>query len=255
LIGKLQNKYTYCEDSNLVEIIFKIIFRFIQKEPQKNISLLGKPPLVANIDLSGLDMSGLPLRYARINNCIASDTDFRKADLAQVSFDGTILENIMLDDAILSDSDFTAADILSIYVFDKFDTKTSGILKGKNARQWLFSNGAKVSPIDDLNPLMGKPWYEAAREVTRTLERKIAGTHQDISLSKGTKMAYRIFAKEFVNYLLNKEILERKVKSKTGPGWVVQVKPEYRELIKNFSQDGAIKPEIEPFFSKYLQEE
>jgi hypothetical protein len=49
--------------------------------------------------------------------------------------------------------------------------------------------------------------------------------------------------------------LEKKLKSKTGPGWVVQVNTEYRELIRNFSQDGAIKPEIEPFFSRYLMEE
>jgi hypothetical protein len=57
-----------------------------------------------------------------------------------------------------------------------------------------------------------------------------------------------------VDYLLNKEILEKKVKSKTGPGWVVQVNPEYRELIKKFSQDGTITPVIQPFFSQYLME-
>lgn len=254
IINNLQGKYIECNESNLLEIFFKIIYRFIQKDPQKNITLLGKPPTIRDIDLSGIDMSGLPLRYCNFINCIAGDTDFRKADITQAKFIGTILENIMFDDTVLNDTDFTKAEILSIYVFDKFNTKTLGIIKGKDARQWLFSNGAKVSPSDDLNPLMGQPWYEAAREVTRTLERRIAGTHQDISLSKGTHSGYRTFAKAFVDYLISKGILQKVVKSKTGPGWVVLVKTEYRELITEFSKSGIIMPEIESFFNRYLGE-
>jgi hypothetical protein len=99
---------------------------------------------------------------------------------------------------------------------------------------------------------MGRPWYEAAREVTRTLEHRIAGTHQDVSLSKGTKKEYRIFAKEFVSYLMAKKVLQNVTRSKTGPGMVVQVNPDDRDIIHDFSQRGIIPERIKPFFDKYL---
>jgi hypothetical protein len=102
---------------------------------------------------------------------------------------------------------------------------------------------------------MGRPWYEAAREVVRTLEHKIAGSHQDVSLSKGTKKEYREFAKEFVAYLLSKGILKRVSKSRTGPGHVVTVNPTDRQLIHEFSSDGVISEKIKPFFSKLLSGE
>jgi hypothetical protein len=125
-------------------------------------------------------------------------------------------------------------------------------MKGKQARQWLFSRGAKVHPCEDLNPLLGKPWYEAAREVTRTLEHRIAGSHQDVSLSKGTKSEYREFARLFVDFLISKGVLIRIKRSKTGPGFILKVNSEKRDLIHDFSNDGMISDEIQPFFDKFL---
>jgi hypothetical protein len=140
----------------------------------------------------------------------------------------------------------------SIYVMDNFDTRTSGVNAGQAARQWLFTRGAKVYPTDDLNPLLGQPWYEAAREVTRTLERRIAGTHQDVSLSKGTHSAHRGFARDFVDFLVQREILRRVGKSRTGPGHVVKVNPKFRSVISDFSVRGVVAPELEPFFYQHL---
>ncbi|MCG8429659.1 MAG: pentapeptide repeat-containing protein, partial [Candidatus Omnitrophica bacterium] len=178
LIGKLSEKFKASENQKIKDVLFKLIYYFIRSDQDGYISLLGKIPSVSNLDISGYDFSGLPLRNAEITDCLALDTDFRKSDLKNTSFRNTVLENVMFDDALLSDADFTRSEIVSIYVFDGYDSGTLAILKGKNARQWLFSHGAKVSPVNDLNPYMGKPWYEAAREVTRTLEQRIAGGHQ-----------------------------------------------------------------------------
>jgi len=251
-VNILSAKYLDCQESRLKEILFNIIYKFIHKDPEKYVSLLGPEPIIQNLDLSGLDLSGLPLRNVKITGCIAMDTDLRKSDLRKASFKDTIVERVMLDEALLDDADFRETEIISIYVFDQFTTQTTSVLKGKDSRQWLYSNNSKVYPTNDLNPLMGKHWYEAAREVMRTLERRIAGTHQDVSLSKGTKVHLRKFAKEFVNYLMTKNILIKAEKSKTGPGWVVKVNPDYRKLIHNFSVNGTISPELEPFFKKHL---
>jgi hypothetical protein len=255
LLKKLTSKFYSIESQKLKEILFKLIYYFIRKDRNTNISLLGKTPSISDVDISGFDLSGLSLRSAKISNCLALDTDFRKSDLKNASFNNTVIENVMLDDTLLLGADFTQAEIISIYVNDEFDTGTSAVLKGKNARQWLFSHGAKIYPIKDLNPFMGMPWYEAAREVTRTLEHRIAGSHQDVSLSKGTRNEYRDFAKEFVRFLMTKQILKKGIKSKTGPGYVVKVNPDDRQLIHNFSREGIISSKIKPFFDKYIPKE
>ena len=255
LLKQLTSKFYSMESQKLKDILFKLIYYFIRKDRNSNISLLGKTPSISDVDISGFDLSGLSLRSAKILNCLALDTDFRKSDLKNALFNNTVFENVMLDDTMLSGADFTQAEIISIYVNDEFDTGTSAVLKGKNARQWLFSHGAIIYPVKDLNPFMGMPWYEAAREVTRTLEHRIAGSHQDVSLSKGTRNEYRDFAKEFVKFLMVKQILKKGIKSKTGPGYVVKVNPDDRQLIHDFSSEGIISDKIKPFFDKYIPKE
>lgn len=247
-------KYKECKKLKLKDVLFKLIYRFIQKDARKNTSLLGEPPNIEEIDISGLDLSGIPLSNANIIDCVAQDTDFRKSDLRGAIFKGSVLEGIMLDEALLEGADFREADIVSLCVFDKWGTRTSSILKRKAARQWLFSHRAKVYPDNDLNILLGQPWYEAAREVTRTLEKQLAGTHQDVSLIKGTKLEYRPFAKDFVKYLKRKGILKSIMKSKTGPGEVVKVVPKFRDIVIKFTQDGIISDELKPFFDKQIDE-
>lgn len=255
LLENLKEKYLSSEAPSLHELFFRIILRFIQNDPDRFLNLLGKYPTINDIDLSGVDFSGLSLHSGAFENCLAIDTDFRKADLRKASFKGTILENVMFDEAILNETDFRGAEIESIYVYDEYDTDTVQILSEKSARQWLYSHGAQVYPIDDLNHLMGKPWYEAAREVTRTIEHRITGTHQDVSLSKGTKRENRSFAEEFVEYLINKSILLKVTKSKKGPGWVVKLDKKYIKVITSFSKEGKIHEIIAPFFKKYLPED
>lgn len=255
LISRLKEKYVQSQQSNFLELLFKVIFRFIQIDPDKYINILGKVPKITNLDISGIDFSGLSLQNGNVEGCLAIETDFRKADLRNVSFNDSILDNVLFDGAFLNDTDFRSSEIESIYVYDQYETDTVSVLSGKNARQWLYSQGAKVWPVDDLNILIGKPWYEAAREVTRTIEHRLPGTHQDVSLSKGTQKENRKFAEEFVNFLVSKKILKRVRKSKTGPGWVLKVNKEYYSLITLFSKEGKIHEKIAPFFQKYLPED
>jgi hypothetical protein len=87
----------------------------------------------------------------------------------------------------------------------------------------------------------------------RTLERRIAGSHQDVSLVKGTQAEQREFARNFVEFLISKKILLRVRKSSTGPGWVLRVSHAHRNVVSEFSQHGKIAPEIKPFFNRYLE--
>ena len=255
LIERLKEKYNTVQQSNLLELLFKVIFRFIQINPNKYLNLIGKIPTIQNIDISGIDFSGLALQNGQIENCVSIETDFRKANLRKVSFKNTILDNVMFDEAIMDNADFRNAEIESIYVFDQYDTNALAVLTGKHARQWLYSRGAKVYPSDDLNVLMGKPWYEAAREVTRTIEHRLHGTHQDVSLAKGTKKANRKFAEEFVKILIAKKVLLKVKKSKSGPGYILKVNKKCYHIITSFGKEGKIHEKIAPFFQKYLPED
>lgn len=81
----------------------------------------------------------------------------------------------------------------------------------------------------------------------------MAGTHQDISLVKGTQSEQREFARRFVEFLLSSKVLVRHGKSRSGPGWVLKVSPKHRTVVSEFSQKGLISAEIRPFFDRYLE--
>ncbi len=251
---KLKNRYAECTNSNLKEVLLSIIHRFIQKS-QKFLELLGTPPRVANMDLSLVDFSGLNLKGLRVLDCIAQDSDFRKTDLRGSHFEKTIIERCLLDGARIEGANFAEAEVTSIYVFDTFDRRTLTILEGKSARQWLFSRGARVKDSQELNRLMGRDWYEAAREVTRTLERRMAGQHQEVGLVKGIEVKRRQLAISFVKYLAKRRILQRIKKSASGDGWVVRVNPTFRDTIHEFSENGVISENLKPFFDRHIQEE
>ena len=195
------------------------------------------------------------LSKAYFKDCIAYGTDFRKSDLRNAKFIDCILEQVTLDDAIISGCGFEKSEIVSIFVFDEYEKKTSAILAGNDAAQWLYTKGSKVNNQSNLNPLLGQAWYEAVREITKTIERRIAGTHQDVSLAKGTKAEQRKFAHAFVDFLKKKRILMVVAKSKTGPGDVVKLDTAYRGDIVNFSQSGKISQNLAPFFRKFIPEE
>lgn len=255
IVHKLKEKFTEIQESIIHELLFKVIVRFIQRKPNDYLSLLGKTPTVKNVDISGLDFSGMALQNGCFENCIATETDFRKSDLRKASFKKTILERVMLDGAVITEANFKETEIVSIYVYDEFDTNSFTVFEGKNARQWLHSRGALVHPTEDLNILLGKPWYEAAREVTRTICHRIAGSHQDVSLSKGTKKIHRRFAEQFVEFLVSNKILKRVRKSNTGPGWVLKLDKKHFKVITTFNEDGRIHQSIAQFFLDFLPED
>jgi len=253
LVDLLSKAYMKNNQLRIRQCLFKIISRFIARDRSMMTRLLGDPPVFRTVDLSNYDLSGLDMRRAQFLSCEMFETDLRKSDLRQARFDESLIYRVQLDDAIIQGASFEHSELESIYVMDRFDKRTSGVFSGKEARQWLFSNGALVSPSDDLNPLLGRPWYEAAREVMRTLERRMAGTHQDVSLVKGTQAEQRDFARDFVDFLISKKILTKVRKSSTGPGWVLKVSHAYRNVVSEFSQHGKIAPEIKPFFDRYLE--
>jgi len=250
----MRNAFLSTTDSLLKEKMFYLIFRKLRNAPNLLEDLLGKPARLQDLDLSALDLSGIEAMGVQVEDCVLQDTDFRSSDLRKGTFRGSILERVMFDGSYLENTDFREATIDSIYVFDELDTKTSAILVGKEARQWLYSHGARVYPTDDLNPYLGRPWYEAAREVTRTLEHRIAGSFQQASLAKGTRKEYRKFADSFVEYLISKGILDVVIKrSKYSNKPVVSVRADARKTVTDFSRRGVIGDDLKEYFSQYLQ--
>ena len=218
-------------------------------------SLFGDPVSLDSIDLSDFDFSGLNLTNAIFKDCVALGTDFRKSDIRNAAFVNCILDQVTLDGSILTNCDFSKSEIVSIFVYDEYEKKTSAVIDDHDARQWLFTKGSIVKDQSSLNPLFGQSWYDAAREVTKTIEKRIAGSHQDVSLAKGTKSDQRDFAHAFVDFLKKKKILISIGKSDTGPGEVVKLDHAYRNDIVEFSKYGKISNNLAPFFKKYIHKD
>lgn len=250
LFESLSEKYAELSDGRLREVVFEALFSAVAQGAVKE-KALGNPPSFDGMDICFRDLSELKLRNAFLTDCVIGETDFRKADLRGAKFAGSIIENAMFDDARVDNADFRNADVDSIYVYDEYDTRTTSVLSGRQARQWLFSHGAKVAPTHDLNPLLGDARYEAAREVAKTACRRIAGTFKLEGLSKGVQSEERKFAKDFADHLLRRGVLQKAVKSKRGGGgWVVRINPDRRADLVRFSETGAMSKEIKEFFDR-----
>jgi len=249
----LKEKYINTSDFTERNKLFDLAYAFKNRDITSFLKLIGTPAQFESIDLSGTNLSGLPLKGANFNNAILPDTDLRSSDLRGASFSGAVFDGTLLDGARLEGADLSLVEIDSIFVYDEFVTETTAILKGRSARQWLYSRGASVSKHDDLNPLLGRPWYKAAREVTKTLKNRIAGSHQDVSLVKGTSVENREFAKEFGEFLIKKGVLVRSKRSRKGPGWVLTIPKEHWGIIDSFCDEGKIPEQFSEFFNKHLQ--
>ncbi|MEU5258899.1 pentapeptide repeat-containing protein [Amycolatopsis sp. NPDC021455] len=255
LSARIRKVFEETDSGSVRQWLFKIIYGFIRNRSE-HVSFLGKPANLQDVDLAGLDLSGLELTRGRFDGALLLESDFRSSDLRDASFKGAILERVQFDNAVLEGADFRDAEILSIYVNDTFTRGTTAVLEGKDALQWLFSSGALVANIDDLNPYLGRPWYVAAREVAISLSARLAGTHRKKGLSRGTKIRDRALATEFTEYLVKRGVLDVVIlKARRGGDTVVRVNPDYRSLISELAEGGSIADEIKPFFDKFIKEE
>ncbi len=241
-------------NSKLHEVLFTLCFELIRRQASR-MELLGTPPNLSEVDLCNRDLSGWDLRGSNLQNSIIGDTDLRNADLRNATFGNSIIAGTMFDGARLQNANFSTAQLDSIYAYDTYDKRTTAMLRGRDARQWLWSRGATVSRTDDLNPFLGRPWYEAAREVMRTLEKRIAGTHQDLSLVKGIDHSYREFARQFVEHLVRVGVIRRVGKADHGGEWIIKAEKDHYPTISGFSEHGTISPVLKPFFDKHLNAE
>lgn len=232
--------------------LFFLILGFL-RERQGSESLLGSPPVLRDLDLSGLDMSGLKLFGADFSGSLILETNLSSADLREANFDGAILERTQLDAAQIKDADFRSTELNSIYVHDPYIKDTISVLDNQETHQWLFSTGALVSGEDQLNQFLGKPWYDAAREVAVSLKYRLAGTHRKRGLIRGTRMVNRALAAQFTDYLLKRGVLVVVRKNRSGGDIVVQVVPEFRSMIVDFADSGLISEQLEPFFKKFTK--
>jgi hypothetical protein len=250
LSNKLANEHQSGRFGRMKEKVFRLVYFFLLHDSSW-ISLLGSPAVFSDLDLSALSLRSLNLYGSSFKTCVLDDTDFRETDLREATFRDCIIRGAMFDKCKLDRADFTASELQSVYVYDEFNTETAAILQDKEARQWLFSHGARVWPDADLNPFLGKKWYEAAREVCKTLQKEIAGTRKLEGLWKGTPAKHRALAKDFAEYLLRKGLLTMVRKSSKGGGIIVTVEPNARSIITAFGNEGKKHPVLGEFFRKH----
>lgn len=248
-LGNLLKERYKTDASKNNETIFRVIYFGISKRGVHS-SYLGSPAQINNVDIGEMSFSKIDLNGAHISGCISENTDFRGANLSGANFAKTDIVGTMFDGAGLAKADFRTAYLHSIYVMDKFGIGTSGVLRNKEARQWLFTQGAYVHPDNDLNPFLGQPWYEAAREVVETILNRPKGTHQAASLAKGTDASLRNYANSFVEHLIRKNVLQKIVRSDHSSGWVVKLDDGHLTTLNEFIQKGTTEGVLDEFFKK-----
>jgi uncharacterized protein YjbI with pentapeptide repeats len=251
LSALLARAYAEAASGSIHQWLFRLILGFLHDKPNVR-TLLGSPPVMRDLDLAGADLSALDFSDADFRDSLLLETDLRSADLRRADFSGAIIDRVQLDKAQLNGADFRQAEVISIYVYDQFMHDTIAVLEGDEATQWLFSSRALVSNSDSLNPYLGQPWYDAAREVAVSLKARLAGTHRKRGLIRGTRMTNRRLAAQFTDYLLRRGILTVVRKSRAGGDQIVQVVAEHRETVVDFADSGKIAPELLPFFTKFL---
>lgn len=250
--NELRHIYADTSDHRIKFICLKIILYFIGRQA-KYISLLGSPITFKDIDISLYDLSALDLNGGVFHGCILLDTDLRGSNLTGAKFTDCSLQNVALDGAVLEKCDFSTSEIISLFVYDKFDTDTTSIISELKARQWLFHHGAIIGSLDGINILLSNRWYIAAQEVAKTLKRRHSGSFVEDGLFKGTDLKYREFAVQFVSFLKKQNILIAIKKSKRSSYDIVKLNSEYRNQIFDFVEKGTLFPELEAFFKKYVE--
>ena len=250
-LEQVAHAYRESNDPRLAELVFPALWNIIKEAPDRIGEVLGQPPLFRSLDLSLYNLHGMRLNGAEFSGCLLQETDLTHCVLDAATFSSSILDRTKLDGASVKGAKFRQADITSIYAYDEYVSDTSAILLGHAAKQWLFSRGGDVDETG-MNIYLGKPWYNASREVIRTILKKPFGTHQAASLSKGTPTRDRGLADEFVAYLLKNGILQRIGKSQYG-GFIVKAVPEELPMLASFGERGEIGVSLAMFFRRYTQ--
>ena len=253
LLDALSRRYAISDSHRERQFLFRLGSAQIRRDPTAGPSLFGTPPQFTNLDLASVDLSGLSLPNVNLSGSLLLETDLRKSDLRGANFGGTILELVQFDGADVAGADFRDAETISIFVEDKYIRNTTAVLRGADAQQWIFSSGALVSSPEVLNPYLGQSWYEACREMARTLAGRMAGTHQSAGLVKGTKLADRPTAEGFRDFLVKLGVLEIIGRSSTSGSKILRVSASGRRVISDFAEKGVIDAQLEPFFSPLIR--
>src|SRR5690606_17525125 len=116
-------------DNSLRAWAFRVAWSMIQKDPGL-FDVLGRPAKLNELDLVGLDFSGLFLRDAVFDGSLLADTNFHRADVRGASFSGCIIENVMVDGSQWKGADLTRAEVISIFGEDIFDSGTQQVMRG-----------------------------------------------------------------------------------------------------------------------------
>jgi hypothetical protein len=254
LLDALTERYAETESDRERQFLFRLAGAQVRRDPMRGIGIFGTPPRLTNLDLASVDLSGLPLAEANFSGSLLLETDLRKSDIRGASFSDALLELVQLDETNLKGADFSTAETISIFVHDQFVKNTVAVLRGVDAQQWIFSSGGLVSDSRALNPYLGQPWYEACREMARTLAGRMAGTHEANGLVKGTRLADRSTAGKFRDFLVKLKVLEVVGRSKSSGASILKVSSSGRKSISEFAEKGVIDPSFKPFFEPLIGE-
>lgn len=252
LEARLAEAFAEARQSTRRSFLFRLLVAMAGGAPTALARLLGDPPDLSHLVLANDDLSGLELRNGSFAQSILIDVDLSRSDLRAVDFGGAAIMGAVLDDARIEDADFRAATVESLYVFDRWGTRTRGVLQGRDARQWLYSNGARVAPTDDLNPLLGRPRYEVARAVARHI--RLQASFHERGLISGISQRNQEDAGEVVELLRREGVIER-LHPSDREGWVMRVNTAERDAIQRFLDLGELSGGIDRALRGFLASE
>jgi hypothetical protein len=234
----------------LRDFYFSICWRVSpNKEREEITAIVGDPPNLSELDLSGIDFSGRDLSGANMSVSLLGGVNFRNTNLVKANFKDAILEMVALDDASLEEADFSLAEVRSIVVYDHGQKRVLPLVDDQ-ARQWLYTEGSSVGETDLINPLMRSAQYRVAYRILRKMAKyDFVRSMNEMGLLRGLSNQDYPTGRDFLDLLHKRGYFRfvRKAKHGGRGADVVLVEKDRRQDLQELFE-GRCPDDLQDFF-------
>lgn len=216
----------------LRRIIFSAIDR---KSDLKGLSF--RSGSLADVRIAGANLIG-----ADFSSAVLDNVDFSGAQLDGASFASGTLFDVNLSDATLSQADFRGVDVDTLCIVAiAMSSNVSVLYEGKYAVGYLKSRGAITDEVSDFFVLYHHPKFDIVRKIIENLAKQTL--HQRRGLEqRGAANADVLFARSFIDFLLNKGMVARHRKD------LLETTEMGRDVFQKLLVAHTIDERLRPFF-------
>ena len=199
--------------------------------------------------LSDMRFCGANLTAVDFSEATLDNVDLTDARLADASFASATLFDVNFSGAELTNADFRGVDTSALCIIGFGSTSTTPIrYEGKYAIGYLRSKGALTDDIPDFFVLFHHAKFDIVLKIVENLAKQ--SLHQRRGLEqRGAAHADVPFARSFVDYLVNKRLVEVPKARKDMLGTTEIGRDSFQKLLAGLTVDERLRPFFEQFLT------